>query len=537
MMTHVEDDPASPAAAFAAAESNASKAFAEATAADGIKWEEGRLSEIVDQAEAALIRSDEKIFARGPMLVRVVRRKALSARNFKRDAGALGLVVVDVPYMVEALCRASNWTKFDRRTESLRYINAPDRVAITLLARVGKWKFPQLRAVTSTPTLRGDGSILQQPGYDAETGIYYEPGDVDFPRIEERPSEQTAKSALDRLVDCIKSFPFCEPVDLAVAVALMLTALIRRSLPSAPLGAITAPTMGSGKTLLADCIAILANGTSCPVMVLPASDEEAGKLVLSILVECEAVVLIDNIERPLSGDWLCVILTSEQFTQRLLGKNAMASVPTSTLVLATGNSLVLAGDTRTRAILCRIDPRMENPEEREFKGDLRETIAQARPALVADALTVMRWFVASGQRASDVVKPWGRFERWSDFVRAPLVRLGMEDPCLSLKFLERDDPNRARHLSLMLAWQAAFKSDSKLIREAIDLAIHSDVVLREGIEQVARDRSGQLDAMRLGKFMQRHAGRIVRGIEIERGDVVCGSATWRVIGRLTDVPS
>src|SRR5262249_23702977 len=159
------------------------------------------------------------------------------------------------------------------------------------------------------------------------------------------------------------SFPFVDTVDHAVAVALALTAAVRRALPSAPFGGITAPVMASGKTLLADCIAILATGKSAPVMIHPASDEEAAKLILSLLWEGARVVVIENMQRPLQGDWLCAVLTSEEYTARLLGVNRTATVPTDMLFLGTGNALQISGDARTRAILSRLDPRVEHPEE------------------------------------------------------------------------------------------------------------------------------------------------------------------------------
>jgi hypothetical protein len=138
--------------------------------------------------------------------------------------------------------------------------------------------------------------------------------------------------------------------------------------------------MASGKTLLADCIAILATGVSAPAMKYADTDEEATKTMLAVLAEGDQVVLIDNVERPLEGDTLCAVLTSEAYRQRVLGRTEMMSVPTTTLFLATGNHLVIAGDLRTRALLCRIDPKTEHPEQRQFNVELREWITLERPS-------------------------------------------------------------------------------------------------------------------------------------------------------------
>jgi len=494
-----------------------------------IEIRDGDLPHIVDQAEKRLIDSGTQIYQRGSVLVRPVRHDAISAKRFKRAPGALGLIQVDVPYLVEALSRVAVWHRFDKRTKMYVLANCPDRVAVTLLSRVGEWRVPRLWAAIDAPTMRPDGSILQTPGYDEATGLLFEPGPVTYPPIPEKPTRAQAEAALETLCELLATFPFVESLDRYVAVSLMLTALIRRTLPSAPLGAITAPVMAAGKTLLADSISILQGGVSAPVMTQPDSDEEAAKTVLSILGEGDGVVVIDNIEHPLEGAWLCAVLTSESYSGRRLGTNSMLQVPTSCLWLATGNAVQLRGDLRTRALLCRLDPRMEHPEEREFDCDLREEVSRRRTELVAAGLTVLRAFVSADEKPSDYVKPFGRFEVWSDRVRAPLVWLGRDDPCASTAHLEREDPDRARHVAMLRAWHSAFSKTPTTVREAIDRALHEQG-LREAMELVCRDRSGQLDPLRAGKWLRAVEGRIVNGAEFRRAGMKQGTVLWTALG-------
>ena len=69
--------------------------------------------------------------------------------------------------------------------------------------------------------------------------------------------------------------------------------------------------MASGKALLADAIAILATGASAPAMKYADKEEEFTKTMLAVLAEGDQVVLIDNVERPLQGETLCMAITSE----------------------------------------------------------------------------------------------------------------------------------------------------------------------------------------------------------------------------------
>ena len=49
----------------------------------------------------------------------------------------------------------------------------PRLVASILLTRVGEWRFPQISGIVTAPTLRRDGSLITNPGYDPKTRLYY----------------------------------------------------------------------------------------------------------------------------------------------------------------------------------------------------------------------------------------------------------------------------------------------------------------------------------------------------------------------------
>lgn len=500
-----------------------------------VRWKLGELPAIVDQAELCLSGSNEQIFQRYPFLVRVTRRSVPTIRNYKRAAGALGLVMIEAPYLIEALTRCATWEKYDSRGETWRSINAPEQVATTYLARCGHWRLPQLWGAISAPTLRPDGTVLQKPGYDEEMQLYYDPCGIEFPRIPDDPDMNDANAAFQVLREAFASFPYADEVDRAVALSFMLTALVRRSLPSAPLGAISAPVMGSGKTLLADCVSILATGAIAPSMTFAETDEEAKKTALAVLMEGDPVVLIDNVERPLAGDWLCSILTSEVYKQRMLGRTEMVSVPTRILFLATGNHITVAGDLRTRTLLCRVDPKLEHPEQRAFSYDLREKIAHDRPRIVAAGLTLMRAFIATGQLEMDFAKPWGRFEHWSRMVRCPLMWMDCEDPCRSLTTLQDEDPVRNEHLRLSAAWFGSFGDKALTARAAIETLnqpspTDSELQLKRVFEEVALDKAGGvISAKRVGKWMDKHKGARVGGYQIEAaGHDANHTMEWRV---------
>ena len=476
-------------------------------------------------------------------LVRIVQRQASSVRNYKRPPGVLGLVTVEPHYLSEQLTRCALWEKFDPRSKEWRRKNCPEEVVSKLLARTGEWKLLRLSGAISTPTLRPDGSILQKPGYDAGMQVYYDPCGVEYPEIPDKPDKRAAIAALDLLLETFSSFPYQADVDKSVATAAALTALVRRSLPAAPMIGISAPKPGSGKTLLADGIAILAMGTRAPAMVFAKTDEEAQKTALSVLMQGDPMVLIDNIERPLEGDWLCSILTEETYSQRALGRNEMVTVPTRTLFVATGNHLRVARDLRTRTLLCRVDAKMERPEQREFTTDFRTQMQQRRPEIVAAGLTLLRAYITSGQRSQAWVKPWGRFEQWSNMVRAPLVWLGLADPCDSLETIERSDPVRSEQLKVMWNWFALFADKEVTARDVIreitgPSKADAAEELGETLGELVKNKAGAFSTKRLGWWLENHKDAPL-GVDegkdgerweyqIERRRDRDNTATWRV---------
>ena len=60
---------------------------------------------------------------------------------------------------------------------------------------------------------------------------------------------------------------------------------------------------------------------------------------------------------------------------------------------ATGNNLAFRGDLAVRALLCRLDAKVEQPERHFRIDDLKAYIIEHRRELVTTALTILRAYV------------------------------------------------------------------------------------------------------------------------------------------------
>lgn len=488
--------------------------------------EQGNLPYEVDQAENALITGNAGVYQRGNQLVRVSKiPKQVSEDGVERPGGALVLTKVISPWLREQFARCANWEKPVK--EGTKPINPPFEHAAAYIARVGEWRVPVLNGIIATPTLRADGSILQEPGFDFESGLLYDPRGVEYAPVPEAPSRDQAVEALDVLMRPFREFPFADGVAKSVLITAALTALIRRSLPTAPMFAVDAPTAGSGKTYIAQTIGIIATGHIPTLIAQGKSDEEDEKRISTVLIAGDPIVVVDNCERAISGDALCGVLTTETWGARILGKSELAKVPTNTLFMATGNNLVVAGDMARRILVCRLDPRMENPEQAEYDFDPRTEAAEHRTEIVAAGLTILRAFITAGRPKQS--KPLGSFNEWN-LVRDAVIWLGLPDPAITVERNKVDDPMKSELSNLLELWVAAL--GEKEVGLA-DIGIEAEQSRSPQINELhqalaSMTRNGQFNTKSIGRLLRKHIDRIVNGRALRKNSGPSGSLLYRV---------
>ena len=99
----------------------------------------GHLPGVVDLAEDALLARPPEIYQRGGVLVRPIRTGPPGVDDaIRREAGALMLHIVTLPELSEAFDLAAAFTRYDGRSKKLKFIDCPNAVAATYLARAGR---------------------------------------------------------------------------------------------------------------------------------------------------------------------------------------------------------------------------------------------------------------------------------------------------------------------------------------------------------------------------------------------------------------
>lgn len=453
----------------------------------------------------------------------------------RRAKGSIVLVPVDADHLVELATEAAVHRKWDGRACDYKVTNCPRGIPAGILAR-GHWpEFPDLVGIVEAATLDLDGEEISLPGYHAKSGLYVATSRK-LPEMKGVAGRAKGRRGIDILKGLLDGFPFVSEADLSASLAAVLTGLLRRSLPAAPMFAISAPTPGTGKTLLAEIVALIATGRRPPVLSLGHDENEFTKRVYGVLLAGDSVLLLDNVVRPLGGeDVLNQLLSQPVLRFRPLGASGMVSAPTNVLVMVTGNNLSVVSDAKRRTCLVRLDAKIERPEQRVFDRDiLVETLAR-RDELIRAALEVSRSYIEAGCPAVDA-KPYGSFSDWDRLIRRPLIWYGLPDPLQSSEGLREADPDLECMRLLFMAWRDIYGERSitaaEVSKDALEYSLagaepaHPD--LRDALQVACGEK---INARRLGNWLRYHKDRIIDGVQLVQAgsDGHAKVSSWKVI--------
>jgi hypothetical protein len=480
----------------------------------------GEMNRVVDAAERELAQM-VRYYQRGGLIVTVV-----------TDPGTRETRVQEIsqPALVRALASVATWERFDLRKEAWVRADPPARHATVLFDSTSYPHLPVLHGLARQPYLRPDGSLITTVGYDSATGMFGVFDGRDF-SVPDQPTRAQAEVALALLRDLLKEFNFAGACDLAAALTAILTASIRASLPLSPMFHVRAHMVGSGKSYLCELITAFASPQRSTPSTFPADNEECRKMLLAELLRAPAVVEFDNLTGDLlAHKSLCLVLTSEFMSGRILGVSKTATVSTRTLFLSNGNNVGPVQDMTRRCISISLDPGCETPSARSFRRpDLIREVTQQRGRYVSAALTIVRAWIVAG-RPKSLCRPIAGYGDWSDLCRQPLLWLDNVDPSASMFEAMAEDPDREILNRLLTAWQSVFGRMPAMVRDAVKQAqgiLDEQIELREVLHNIADER-GEINRRKLGWWIRRNAGRIIDDRRFVRASGHRSAEAWQV---------
>ncbi len=486
--------------------------------------------------------NDLDLFQRGEVLVRVM-RDACIPDKVKRGSETLTIGVLPQANLRERMTQCVEFHKHTAAGEEI-LAHPPTWLVAAVDAR-GNW--PGIRPLTSlsdSPVLRFDGSICQTPGYDPRTGVLYVPQGR-FPDIGQTASRTDAQEAANRLLDVVCDFCFETPAHRSAWLAALLTPLARFAFDGpAPLFLIDANVRGAGKTLLAQVLGHIALGREIPVTSYSADTVEMRKLITSIALAGDRMILLDNLTGLFGNNILNSAITCTCWQDRVLGRTENVFMQLISTWYATGNNVDLETDMARRCLHIRLDVMAENPEQRTgFKyPSLLKHVDEHRGELLADALTILSAFIRAGSPKAAPI-PMGSFEGWSDLVRQAVIWVGLPDPCeTSIRLADSSDQTTLLLEQLHSAWKEYDPFGTGLIMAEVISKLYpaerqytpndpASAAMRAALESLtgaspARPPGVRQVGLRLRTFRRRvHRGRF---LDIDNSKHNNRGAVWRL---------
>jgi hypothetical protein len=489
-------------------------------------------SELANEVTSAMERANDPpcIFYRGGKLVR-----ALSDEQGRNSIQEL------TPAALRGFLGRS--AKFVKQTGHGKIVpsDPPPKIVFDILDQ-GGWaqsenNTPGLMGIIEAPALRPDYSLIDTQGYDASTKLYYAPTpDLEGLEIPLEPTRKDAIAAVSQLRECLADFPFdCEASE-ANMLGLFITPFVRPAISGCvPLAAITAPTQGEGKTLLATVASIIATGRDAGAMAPPQTEEEWRKSLFAAVVSGSPLILIDNLDQTLASTSLASAITSESIDGRILGKSQLLTLPQRATWIATGVNLDFSGDLPRRCYLIRLESKLSKPHQRgSFKHPrLKAWLKQNRSRLVAGVLTLCKAWYAAGCPKSKTPN-FGSFESWAETVGSILSFAGVKS------FLENLDTFQENADQDSLAWEEFLKAllslkhvkGGKFTTASLAREIEKSALLRPFPDEIAEAIEGPSDTSRsLGKALSRRKDRRhgSTGIYVTDGGRTKGVVLWKIV--------
>ena len=422
--------------------------------------------------------------------------------------------LVSEPYMRTVLNSVANWVKISKNG-TVTNTKPPQELASELLARPDDG-LPYLDGVVATPVYTASGHLTASAGYDRESRLWVHLGsELRDLRLDPAPSLEAIAAARNLIVDdLLVDFPFAEPSDRAHAVAAIVLPHIRRMIRGCtPLHLLEATTPGSGKTLLADLVSMIATGQSSRATTITKNEDDSRKKITSLLMRGAPIVLIDNVKNELESAQLACALTAEIWSDRLLGGNRIIELPNLTVWLVTANNPRLSEEMVRRTVRIRIEPPEERPwERREFKHQhIRQWTRDHRAQLVGAVLTLVQAWLISGRPKGQVTI--GSFEEWAEIMGGILGVAGIAGFLEGHdRFYENADTDGQQWRAFVEVWRQEHGHHAVTVSQLLELAEQRDL-----ISFAIVGHSPQAQRVKLGKALGQIRDRRFGDVQVRVG--------------------
>lgn len=365
---------------------------------------------------------------------------------------AAKIEILDLNTAKYEFARLVNWFQ-EGKSEWGTHVDPAQNVINDALA-THKPPLPELTEVVSIPIVTSSGRLVDTPGYDAESGVFYAATPGCIPKVKTDATKEDALDALKWIYDeVLVDFPFADDASKAAAISVAILPFVRQLINGqTPMHLLEKPAAGTGATTLGQVLCYPFAGKEIPVTTWTSNEEERRKQITAHLASGGGHVFYDNMSGYINSDVLASALTSKHWSDRILSTSKQVEYPINCIWLATGNNPEFHSQILRRIASIRLVSLLEDPSQRtEWRhADLLDWVSKHRKEYVEKILTIVMAWLNAGQPQFQG-KPLASYVSWSSVMGGILEYVEVPG------FLENIDMKKA-----------AMDNETQVIREFIE---------------------------------------------------------------------
>jgi len=399
---------------------------------------------------------------------------------------------------------------------------------------------PILKRIVQAPVFSVNGKLQTTPGYHSDSLTFYAPGNLQIKDVPDKPTDEDLKKSLNIINEMFQDFPFTGDADKAHAIATMLLPFVRDIIRGpVPALVIEASEAGTGKGLISNCIMHPAIGGSPDIFSPADKQEEQRKRITAILSKAPVFFFTDNIN-DLSGPQYAVLLTSVNWSDRLLSKTETATFPINSVFIFTGNNVSISTELSRRIIKCRIEAKTDRPWLRnDFKiNNLSEWVRIHRSELVRACLVICQYWIAAGMPTGKV-KPLGSFEEYTKVMGGILETAGITGFLGNIiEVYDHSDSEGKAIRQLIIAWYEWQKNQSLIPGQSANIKALELFPIATEIEGLPiNGKSEQSMRRSFSRFLSKNRQRIfsvetsdgLKTLQIAEAGISKTTSLWKLV--------
>lgn len=294
----------------------------------------------------------------------------------------------------------------------------------------------KIKRIFTTPIpIMYEGKLtFPKKGYDPRFGSW-----LPYNAPEISNTEMTLEQAKQIIYGLYKEFCFKDKQDYTNAIAALLTPFLRGIFSSftcrTPVFFYIANRERAGKDYCAGITSVLYEGYSleeppiCNSEKSSGSNDELRKKVLAALMSGRKRLHFSNNRGYIDNAVFEGIITSEKYSDRMLGRNELLTFDNEIDFSLSGNvGIGFTADLANRSRLIRLFLDIEDANQRKFDNpNLHLYVKENRELILSALYALVRNWITNGSKTSTI--PFASFPEWSRICGGIMEAAGYDSPC------------------------------------------------------------------------------------------------------------